>query len=108
MALTLKKLHLKAITTFIMKTKMTTKSELEQYTEQEFRAFLHEIHRAIEDEPDSKLTPLIEHFEKITEHPAGSDLFFRPEGSNQGEPEQVLAIIKEWRAANGKADFKPS
>lgn len=33
------------------------------------------IDTAIEDEPDNVLVPLIEHFEKITEHPSGSDLF---------------------------------
>ncbi|MFJ3075787.1 bacteriocin immunity protein [Pseudomonas sp. NPDC087029] len=85
---------------------MILKDQITDYTEQEFVEFLYEINRAIEDEPDKILIPLIGHFEKITEHPSGSDLFFRPQGSSQGEPEQVLKIIKDWRLANNKEGFR--
>lgn len=88
--------------------KTALKNKFEDYTKQEFLAFLQVINTAIEDEPDNVLVPLIEHFEKITEHPSGSDLFFRPQGSNRGEPEQVLEIVEMWRLANSKKGFKAS
>lgn len=88
--------------------KTILKNKFEDYTKQEFLAFLQVIDTAIEDEPDNVLVPLIEHFEKITEHPSGSDLFFRPQGSDRGEPEQVLEIVETWRLANGKEGFKAS
>lgn len=85
---------------------MILKDNYHDYTEQEFLDFLLEINRAIEDEPDRILDPLIDHFERVTEHPSGSDLFFRPVGSNVGEPSEVLEIVKAWRLANGKEGFK--
>jgi len=86
--------------------KAILKNKFEDYTKQEFLVFLQMINTAIEDEPDNVLVPLMELFEKITEHPSGSDLFFRPQGSNRGEPEQVLEIVETWRLANGKLGFK--
>lgn len=53
---------------------MILKDQITDYTAQEFVEFLYEINRAIEDEPDKILTPLIEHFEKITEHPSGRSI----------------------------------
>ncbi|AVF54397.1 bacteriocin immunity protein [Pseudomonas fulva] len=85
---------------------MILKGSYRDYTEQEFLDFLLEINRAIEDEPDRILDPLLEHFERITEHPSGSDLFFRPVGSNTGAPGEVLEIVKAWRLANEKESFK--
>ncbi|MBK5012657.1 bacteriocin immunity protein [Pseudomonas sp. S60] len=85
---------------------MILKENYQNYTEEEFNDLLMEIHRAIEDEPDRVLIPLMEHFERITEHPSGSDLFFRPAGGNTGEPGEVLGIVKAWRLANEKEGFK--
>lgn len=87
---------------------MILKEHLSDYTEQEFLDFINEIDRANEDEPDEVLGLLLQHFRKITEHPSGINLLYRPASKKDGEPEQILRIIKEWRAANGKDGFKPA
>ncbi|MFJ3075788.1 bacteriocin immunity protein [Pseudomonas sp. NPDC087029] len=87
---------------------MILKENLSDYTEQEFLEFLAEIDRANEDEPDAVLAPLLLHFRKITEHPSGINLLYKPASSKEGEPEEILRIVKEWRLANGKDGFKPS
>jgi hypothetical protein len=45
-------------------------------------------------------------FERLSEHPAGSDLIYYPEKSADDSPEGILKAVKEWRAANGKPGFK--
>ena len=87
---------------------MIKKNKLSDYTEKEFLDLIQEIDRANKDEPDHVLGSLLYHFSKITEHPSGYDLLYRPRTKKDGEPEQVLKIVKAWRAANGKEDFKPS
>jgi hypothetical protein len=44
-------------------------------------------------------------FERLSEHPSGSDLLYYPEKGNQG-PEAVVKVIKEWRSKNGKPSFR--
>ncbi|WP_445009190.1 bacteriocin immunity protein [Pseudomonas faucium] len=56
---------------------MILKENLSDYTEQEFLEFLAEIDRANEDEPDEVLTPLLQHFRKVTEHPSGINLLYK-------------------------------
>ncbi|MFJ4155798.1 bacteriocin immunity protein [Pseudomonas sp. NPDC089752] len=85
---------------------MTLKENLSDYTEQEFLEFLSEIDRANEDEPDEVLTPLLQHFRKVTEHPSGINLLYRPATPEDGKPEKIIEIIKSWRLANGKIGFK--
>ncbi|MDH0648086.1 bacteriocin immunity protein [Pseudomonas sp. GD03858] len=85
---------------------MKFKERLSDYTEQEFIEFIHEIDRANDDEPDRVLTPLLMHFRKITEHPSGIDLLYRPASEAEGQPEQIVKIVKAWRIANGKDVFK--
>lgn len=85
---------------------MTLKNKLSDYSEQEFLELIQEIIRANEDEPDDVLGRLLDHFSKITEHPSGYDLIYRPSSKKNGEPEQILKIIKEWRLANEKDSFK--
>jgi Colicin immunity protein / pyocin immunity protein. len=46
-------------------------------------------------------------FERITEHPSGSDLIYYPEPGVENFPEGIVKTVKEWRAANGKPGFKP-
>ncbi|HEK1686703.1 TPA: bacteriocin immunity protein [Pseudomonas putida] len=87
---------------------MILKEALNEYTEQEFLEFLEEIERANEHEPEEVLSHLLEHFRRITEHPSGTDLLYWPASEKDGEPEQVIKIITEWRLANGKGGFKPS
>ncbi|WP_433885260.1 bacteriocin immunity protein [Pseudomonas vranovensis] len=86
---------------------MILKATLSEYTELEFLELLKEIDQANEDAPDEILDPLLRHFESIIEHPAGTDLLYWPQTPEQGEPEQIIQIIKQWRAANGKPGFRP-
>lgn len=84
---------------------MSFKNKFEEYTEAEFLEFLGKIWStdvSTEEEHDK----LIEHFSKVTEHPKGNGLIFYPEAGVEDSPEGVLAVIKKWRAANGKPGFK--
>jgi len=84
---------------------MKLKSALEEYTEAEFLELLNkiwEIDVSSEDEHDK----LIEHFANITEHPRGNGLIFYPEAGVEDSPQGVLAVVKSWRATNGKPGFK--
>lgn len=81
------------------------KISLQDYTEQEFLEFVRKIFNsdfsteALEDEAMSE-------FERLTEHPDGSDVICYPKPSQKDSPEGVLEIVKEWRKANGKPGFK--
>ena len=85
---------------------MNHKKTLPEYTEEEFLELIREIDRANEHEPDHVLGKLLQYFCDITEHPSGTDLLYRPVSEEQGEPENVLLIVKKWRADNGKPGFK--
>ena len=49
---------------------------------------------------------LVSEFERLTEHPDGSDLIYYPRDDREDSPEGIVKEIKEWRAANGKPGFK--
>ncbi|EJK7443039.1 bacteriocin immunity protein, partial [Escherichia coli] len=51
---------------------------------------------------------LVDHFIKITEHPKKGDLIFYPNSQEDGEPENILKIVKEWRRSQGLPLFKDS
>jgi len=78
---------------------------ISDYTEKEFLDFVVEIwdSSARTEEEDEKL--VIE-FERLTEHPDGSDLLYYPRDDREDSPEGVVKEVKEWRAANGKPGFK--
>ncbi|AZD64235.1 Colicin immunity protein [Pseudomonas chlororaphis subsp. aurantiaca] len=52
------------------------------------------------------MNALVFHFEKVSEHPAGSDLIFYPENGADDSSEGITRLVKEWRAANGLPGFK--
>nr|WP_250188568.1 bacteriocin immunity protein [Escherichia coli] len=54
------------------------------------------------------LDTLVDHFIKITEHPKKGDLIFYPNSQEDGEPENILKIVKEWRRSQGLPLFKDS
>ena len=83
---------------------MELKNKLEEYTTMEFLNLLEKIWRidVSEEEHDN----LIRHVARITEYPAGTDLFFYPEAGRAHSPEGILDFIKKWRAENGKPGFK--
>ncbi|MCO7515819.1 bacteriocin immunity protein [Pseudomonas guariconensis] len=89
-----------------------SKTTIEEYTEAEFLSFLREF---FEDTNGLKgaalenyIGQLTDHFERVTEHPSGSDLIFYPAPGVEDGPEGVLAEVKKWRAANGLPGFKSS
>ncbi|WP_313741604.1 bacteriocin immunity protein [Pseudomonas sp.] len=104
---------------------MITKQKLEDYSEPEFFEFLKnffsneesssndELDENIEEELkameayEAHQDSLVDHFRKITQHPAGSDLIFYPKQGAEG-PQGIINEIKKWRAANGKSGFKPA
>ncbi|TOQ48512.1 bacteriocin immunity protein, partial [Vibrio parahaemolyticus] len=46
------------------------------------------------------------HFEEMTGHPDGSDLIYYPENLEDGTPENIVKIVKEWRLSQGLPCFK--
>lgn len=88
------------------------KQRFEEYTEAEFLQLL----RAIEgntksDSPnkqelDRELELMVDHFEKVSGHPSGSDLIFWPEPGQDDSPEGILREVKRWRAEQGLPSFK--
>jgi hypothetical protein len=82
------------------------KREISDYTEKEFIEFLQSVFEA-NTSSDDILDPLLFEFERLTEHPAGSDLIYWPEDmNNTPTPEGITEIVKNWRAANGLPGFK--
>ncbi|WP_371228743.1 bacteriocin immunity protein [Pseudomonas sp. QE6] len=82
---------------------MNLKSNLSDYTERDFIAFINAILNAgTEDERGT----MVEHFNLIVPHPAGSDLLYYPESGADDSPEGVTATIKVWCAAHGVPGFK--
>lgn len=81
---------------------MELKTSISDYTEAEFLAFIKKICRTdgLTEEDDNKL---VREFERLTEHPDGSDLIYYPRDNREDTPE---GIVKEWRAANGKPGFE--
>lgn len=81
------------------------KHSISDYTEAEFLEFVKKICRAegATEEDDNKL---VREFERLTEHPDGSDLIYYPRDDREDSPEGIVKEIKEWRAANGKPGFK--
>ncbi|WP_434361087.1 bacteriocin immunity protein [Parasalinivibrio latis] len=84
------------------------KNSISDYTEAEFLALLEQIFLENVAETDDLLDVLIEHFEEISEHPDGSDLIYYPEAEEDGTPENIVRIVKEWRASEGLPCFKDS
>ena len=83
------------------------KSSISEDTEDQFISFMQEIFKANKGAPDEVLDPLLDEFERITEHPAGSDLIYYPEEGADNSAEGITHTIKSWRAANGLPGFRP-
>ncbi|MDD2050868.1 bacteriocin immunity protein [Pseudomonas putida] len=83
---------------------MKLKTNLADYTEQEFKALI----KAIDDSgTEEERDALVEHFNKVVPHPAGSDLLYYPEEGTDESPDGVVKIIQAWCLANGLSGFKP-
>ena len=79
---------------------------ISEYTEAEFVNLMQEILTANKSAPDEVLDPMLDEFERLTEHPAGSDLIYYPEDGADNSAEGITQTIKEWRAENGLPGFK--
>lgn len=78
---------------------------ISDYTEEEFLEFLIEIcNSEYLTEKDQIEAVLL--FEKLTEHPDGSDLIYYADSDEDSTPEAIIKKVKLWRAANGKPGFK--
>ena len=81
-------------------------TSISDYTEEEFLEFLTEICKSeYLTEKDQIEAVLL--FEKLTEHPDGSDLIYYADSDEESTPAAIIEKIKAWRTANGKPGFKP-
>lgn len=83
---------------------MTLKSKFSEYTENEFIALLRTIIAG--EGTEKEVDQLVFHFERVSEHPSGSDLIFYPEEGADDSPEGITTTIINWREANGLSGFK--
>ena len=83
---------------------MKLHGRLENYTESEFLELLNTIINA--EGSDDFQDELLENFIATTEHPDGSDLIYYPENPEDGTPENIVRIVKEWRLSQGLPVFK--
>ena len=83
---------------------MVTHKQITDFTEAEFLSFVEDI--CNDTYPSEKAhMAAVEEFERLSEHPSGSDLIYYPE-EGKGGPVAVVQEIKEWRKANGKPGFR--
>ncbi|MEA9390694.1 bacteriocin immunity protein [Acerihabitans sp. TG2] len=91
---------------------MEFKEKYEDYTEEEFLEFLREFFHNSSglkgDDYAAYNDKMILHFEKLSEHPSGSDVLFYPDGKREDSPEGIMEEVKSWRAKNGRPGFKHS
>ena len=89
---------------------MIFKEKYEDYTEAEFLSVLNELFYndlgLQGDAYGAYSDSLMDHFERITEHPDRSDVICYPKPGQEDSPAGVLKTIKEWRALNNKPGFK--
>lgn len=86
---------------------MNEKSKTSDFTEAEFLQFIGSITDPEDGLSEEELDSRIFKFKEVCEHPSGSDLIFWPEADGLDTPEEILRIIKQWRAAEGRPGFKP-
>lgn len=81
------------------------KKQISDYTEKEFLDFVVSLCDSSSRTEDEDVKMVLE-FERLTEHPDGSDLVFYPSDDREDSPEGIVKEVKKWRAANGKPGFK--
>ncbi|QCY14671.1 bacteriocin immunity protein [Pseudomonas sp. MPC6] len=82
---------------------MEIKSNLSDYTKQEFIALIGAINNAGTEEDRGEL---VEHFNKIVPHPSGSDLLFYPEEGADDSPKGVVQIINDYCISKNLPGFR--
>ncbi|MGY2440226.1 bacteriocin immunity protein [Pseudomonas allokribbensis] len=78
---------------------------LSDYTRQELKELIVSIEEA---ETEDELGSLVDHFNKIVPHPAGSDLLFYPEAGADESPDGIVRTIDAYCVLNGMHRFKDS
>ncbi|WDR34338.1 bacteriocin immunity protein [Pseudomonas serboccidentalis] len=82
---------------------MELKSQLADYTEQEFKSLI----QAIEDaKTEDERGELVDHFNKIVPHPAGSDLLFYPEAGEDDSADGVTRTVGDYCCEHNLPGFK--
>ena len=91
------------------------KGKIEEYTESEFIELLEELRDRTRKDQSLKgkqlekyIDDIVDHFIKVTEHPAMGDLIFYPENPGDDEPENIVKIVREWRRSQSLPLFKDS
>lgn len=91
---------------------MELKQRLEDYTESEFIEFLNEFFENPGNlkgrEFESHIDSLVDHFDKIVDHPEGNGLIFYPPDDREDSPQGIIEEIKRWRKSQGRPSFKDS
>ncbi|WP_053268956.1 bacteriocin immunity protein [Pseudomonas chlororaphis] len=82
---------------------MALKNSFDKYTEQEFKALIQAIEDARTEEERGEL---VDHFNKIVPHPAGSDLLFYPEAGKDDSADGVTRTFSNYYRDNGLPGFK--
>ncbi|MCW1244223.1 bacteriocin immunity protein [Pseudomonas sp. SAICEU22] len=84
---------------------MELKPKLQDYTESEFQALVDKIWNVEASKEDHDR--LINHFDRIVDHPSGADLLFYPEDtSNLHSPGAVTFLLKYWYHLKRLIPFK--
>lgn len=81
---------------------------ISEITESDFLEFTRNIYISNTEmfpTEDAHIKAVLE-FERLSEHPDGSDLLYYPDANREDSPEGIVKEVKEWRAANGKPGFK--
>lgn len=82
-----------------------TEKKISDFTEKDFVSWVAKIIRA-DFSSEKENDDAIFQFARLTEHPAGWNLIFRPEQGSDDSAEGIVKTVKLWRAAHGKAGFK--
>ncbi|MBY7785640.1 bacteriocin immunity protein [Vibrio fluvialis] len=81
------------------------KNDISEYNQSEFFQLVNKIY--VDDyATEQEHIDAVLHFEEMTGHPDGSDLIYYPENPEDGTPENIVKIIKEWRLSQGLPCFK--
>lgn len=86
---------------------MKLESRLQDHDEQSFLSLVTTLWNV--ETQRSEHNALIDHFDQIVGHPAGSDLLFYSNAEAVGainSPEHIVATIKSWHQRNGLPAFK--
>lgn len=80
--------------------------KISDFTEAEFLDLIISITDPAHETSERELDARIVKFNELSEHPSGSDLIYWPEADGLDTPDEILRLVKEWRASNGKPGFK--